>query len=166
MDSARALFRHEVNSLLDGTKQLSTELRKMHDKASHPELRSKVDDLRTSTEEQHRRLEEIFGLMGEEPQTTESLTLRGFVGEVDALVKQEKPDKEPMDVYLAHTASDIAAYLTDEYESMLLLAERSGVNHASPKVSDLLKVSGKETKKIGNDIHKLVETLVEQLRPS
>lgn len=166
MESARELFHHEARSLLDGTKQLGRGLQKMAKKASHPELRSKIEDLRTATEEQRRRVEEIFSLMGEKETTTDSLTLRAILGEVDSFVSQEKPDKEPLDIYLAHTASDVANYLMDEYESMLLLAERSGITHATPKVSELLKVSGKECKKIGTDIHKMIEPLIEQVRPS
>jgi ferritin-like metal-binding protein YciE len=165
MESARELFEHEVRSMYDGTKRLSPGLERMAKGASHPELATKLDELRTANEEQMRRLEEIFELMGEQPGRSESRPIRGFLDDFASFVKQ-RPEKEPFDVYVAHAAGDIARYVMDDYQSMLLLAERSGVAHTAPRISDLLKVSAREAKKLGKDIQKLADPLVEQLRPS
>jgi ferritin-like metal-binding protein YciE len=82
------------------------------------------------------------------------------------MIREEKPETEPLDVQAAETASDICQYLMQSYQTMLMLAERSGVTHSTPKVADLLKVSSREEKKIGQDIQKLSDPLIEQLRPS
>jgi ferritin-like metal-binding protein YciE len=166
MESARELFEHEVQSLYDGAKRLSRGLEQMGKHASDPQLASKVDDLRKANEEHLRRLEEVFDLMGQKPSRSEAKTIRGMIEEFNDFVREQKPEKAPLDVYTAHAASDVAHYVMEEYQAMLLLAERSGIAHSSPKVSDLLKVSTKEAKKIGKDIQKLTESLVEQLRPA
>jgi ferritin-like metal-binding protein YciE len=166
MESARDLLEHELQAMYDATKRLSSGLQRMAKKASHPALSSKIQDLHKANQEQMRRLEEIFQLVGQKPSRSESKTVRGFLGDFATFANQEKPEKEPLDVYVAHAAADIAQYMMEGYEAMLLLAERSGATHATPKISDLLKVSTRETKKIGKDIQKLTDPLVEQLRPS
>src|SRR5204863_2717927 len=133
MESARDLFEHEVKSMYDGAKQLARGLDQIRKKASHPELSSKIDDLRKASQEQARRLEEVFELMSQKAERSESRSVRGLLEDFSTMIKEEKPEKEPLDVHAAETASDIAEYRMQGYSTMLMLAERSGGSHATPK---------------------------------
>jgi ferritin-like metal-binding protein YciE len=132
--SARELFQHEVEEVYDGTQRLLQALGPMGKKVSHSDVSKMLDELRTTTEEQVRRLEETFQLMGQEPRRSESKVMKGFVDSFSSFVSEEKPEKEPLDVEAAEVASDVASYLMDTWEAMLLLAERSGVSSATPKI--------------------------------
>jgi ferritin-like metal-binding protein YciE len=161
--SARELFQHEVEEMYDGTQRLVEALGPMGKKVSHPDVSKMLDELRTATEEQVRRLEETFQLMGEEPRRSESKIMKGFIDSFSSFVSEEKPEKEALDLEAAEVASDVASYLMDTWEAMLLLAERSGVSSAAPKIGDFLHVSHKEEKKLSKDIGKLLEPLIELL---
>jgi hypothetical protein len=80
-------------------------------------------------------------------------------------VKVQKPEKQALDVLTCDTASHIVQYLMEDYETLLLLAERSGVAHSAPRVSGHLKVSLREAKKFAKDVQKLAEPLIELLPP-
>jgi ferritin-like metal-binding protein YciE len=67
MKSARDLFQHELESLYDGTKRFVSALQQMRKRSSHADLSTKLEELRKAAEEQSRRLEDIFHLMGEKP---------------------------------------------------------------------------------------------------
>ncbi len=166
MESAQELFEHELQSVYDGTKRLLRALEQIAKRASHPELTTKIRELRTASEEQARRLEDIFHLMGRRPQRSESRAIQGLLHEFTDTVKEQKPEKEPLDLLACQASSDIAQYLMHSYETLLLLAERSGAAHSAPRVSGHLKVSLREEKKLGKDIQGLAEPLIEQLRPA
>jgi ferritin-like metal-binding protein YciE len=164
--SARDIFEHEAEETFDGTKRLDDALGRMHEKVSHPEVSKMLDELRLTTQEQARRLEETFQLMGREPRRSESKVMKAFVESFSSFVSEEKPDKEPLDVEAVEIAGGAASYLMDTWEAMLLLAERSGISSAAPKIGDFLHVSHKESKKLSKDIGKLMEPLIELLPPS
>ena len=166
MESAQDLFEHELQSVYDGTKRLLRGFEQIGKRASHPELSTKIQELKTASEEQARRLEDIFHLMGRKPQRSESRAIQGLLQEFTDAVKEQKPEKEPLDVLACETASDVAQYLMQSYETLLLLAERSGVTHSAPRVSGHLKVSLREQKKLSKDVQRLAEPLIEQLRPA
>jgi len=166
MRSARELFEHETQEAYDGADRLQRALERVRTNVSHPELSSKVEEFETASREQHRRLEEIFSLVGQDPKKSESRVIRGYVESFTSFLEQDRPEKEAIDVEAAEFASDVAEYLMQTYEAMPFLAERSGVSHATPKIADLLKVSGKEGKKLGKDLKKLLEPLVELLPAS
>ena len=166
MRSARELFEHETQEAYDGADRLQRALECVRTNVSHPELSSKVEEFETASREQHRRLEEVFSLMGQDPKKSESRVIRGYVESFTSFLEQDRPEKEAIDVEAAEFASDVAEYLMQTYEAMPFLAERSGVSHATPKIADLLKVSGKEGKKLGKDLKKLLEPLVELLPAS
>lgn len=165
METAQDLFQHELRSMYDGAKRLARPLVTMAKATSSPDLSTQVEDLGSILQEQTRRLEEIFELLGEKPAKQESTTIQGFIEEFRSF-RGERPSKETMDVFVAHVAADIASYAMDEYESMLQVAEHAGVTNASPKIADNLQVSMKEHKKLQKDVKKLTEKLIQQLRPA
>jgi ferritin-like metal-binding protein YciE len=165
METAQELFEHELRSMYEGVKRLGRGMGPMQKAASHPELSTKVQELHEAIKEQSTRLEEIFELLGRKPEKQESKTVKGFLDEFRSF-KEQRPEKEVMDVFLAHSATDLAQYAMDEYQTMLEVAEQAGATNSSPKIADNLQVSMKEHKKIHKDIKKLSDQLVSQLRPA
>ena len=77
MQSARELFEHETQKAYDGADRLQRALERVRKNVSHPELSSKIEEFETASREQHRRIEEIFSLMGQEPKKAESRVIGG-----------------------------------------------------------------------------------------
>src|SRR5919108_1165985 len=152
METAKELFEHELKSMYDGVKRLERGLAQMSKAASHPELTANVRDLHTAVKEQVRRVEEIFELLDKKPEKQESKAIKGLFEEYRSFVRDQKPEKEVLDTFLAGSAADIAQYAMEEFQSMLQVAEQSGATNTSPKIADNLHVSMKEHKKIHKDI--------------
>ena len=165
MESARDLFDHLLRSMYDGTRRLERGIAQIAGGISDAQLTKSMEDLRSDVGEQTKRLEEIFELIDEKPATEESSTVNAMLGEVSALKKQ-RPNKAVFDAFAGSTAAGITQYSMDTFETILQLAERSGVTTSAPKVADNLEVSRKEHKKLHKDLQKLNEQLMERLRPS
>jgi ferritin-like metal-binding protein YciE len=166
METAHELFEHELQSAYDGVKRLERGLGTVVKAASHPDLSTKVQDLHTAVKDQVQRVEEIFELLHQDAQKQESKPAKAFLDEFRTFTKVQKPEKEILDVFVAHVAGDIAQYAMEEFQGMLQIAEQAGATNASPKIADNLQVSMKEHKKIHKDIQKLTDTLIQQIRPS
>ena len=166
METAHELFEHELQSAYDGVKRLERGLGTVAKAASHPQLSTKVEDLHKAVKDQVKRVEEIFELLHQDARKQESKPVKGFLDEFRSFVKEQKPQKEVLDAFVAHVAGDIAQYAMEEFQGMLQIAEQSGATNASPKISDNLQVSMKEHKKIHKDIQKLTDQLIQQIRPS
>ncbi|HEX8099492.1 MAG TPA: DUF892 family protein, partial [Actinomycetota bacterium] len=120
MQSARDLFEHELQSVYDGIKRLQRGLERIRKRAGNSELSSTFQELQTAIGEQIRRLEDIFHLLGKKPQRSESKAIQGFLDEFSDALKQEKPEKEALDVLAGDVTGHIASYLMEDYETMLL----------------------------------------------
>jgi ferritin-like metal-binding protein YciE len=165
MESARQLFEHLARSMYDATKRMERDIAKWAADVSDSQLTTSVQDLHSDVGEQRKRLEEIFELLDQKPATEESATIKAMLAEVSTLKKQ-RPGKEVFDAFAGSSAGDITQYSMDTFETMLQLAERSGVTTAAPKIGDNLQVSMKEHKKLHKDFKKLNEQLLQRLRPS
>jgi ferritin-like metal-binding protein YciE len=165
MESARDLFEHLARSMYDATKRLERGLSTLAGDVSDSQLTTSVRDLQSDVAEQRKRLEQIFGLLDQKPAAEESTTIKAMLAEISTLKKQ-RPHKEAFDAFAGSSASDITQYSMDTFETMLQLAEQSGITTAAPKIGDNLHVSMKEHKKLNKDLKKLNEQLVQRLRPS
>src|SRR5205823_8241595 len=110
------LFLHELRSTYDGERRIVRGLKTMERKVSNADLRPLVEDLRRASEEHVGRLEEAFELIGEDPKTQESSSVKGLLQEFSSFVRDEHPTPEVLDLYAADHAMSLAQEGMAEYE--------------------------------------------------
>ena len=85
----REAFLDELRDIYHAEKQLLKALPKLAKAASDPELRGALDSHLAETEQQIRRLDEVFGLVGEPPATKTCAGMAGIIEEGSASLDAE-----------------------------------------------------------------------------
>jgi len=111
----REAFLDELRDIYHAEKQLLKALPKLAKSASDAELRTAVDDHLAETENQVSRLEQVFELVGEKPETKTCAGMAGIIEEgSDALDAESGPVLDAVIIASAQRAEhyEIAAYGT------------------------------------------------------
>src|SRR5213078_3511322 len=84
MQTGHELFVHGLNDMMDAERQLIDALEELAGDSSRADLKKAFEQHRRETEEQIKRLDQCFELLGEEPEETECHGIRGLVAEKKA----------------------------------------------------------------------------------
>lgn len=124
------LFINELRDLYSAESQLIQALPKMAEAASDPRLKSAFESHLRETEEQARRLEEIFSGLGEKPTGETCKAMEGLVKESSEYVKAGgNPDVR--DAGLIGAAQRVEHYEMAGYGTARALASRLGLSDIS-----------------------------------
>lgn len=124
------LFINELRDLYSAESQLIQALPKMAEAASDPRLKSAFEAHLRETEEQARRLEEIFSGLGEKPTGETCKAMEGLVKESSEYVKAGgNPDVR--DAGLIGAAQRVEHYEMAGYGTARALASRLGLSDIS-----------------------------------
>lgn len=165
MQSAHDLLEHELAEAYDSGKRTVRALNSMKKRVGSPDLRQKLDEMRTAIEEHLRRLKDIFDLLQQRPAVSTASATRGFVERYMTLARRTKA-KEAIDVVAANAAAELASHAERSYKHLMKLAEHAGATHAAPKLDDLLDLNMKESKRLAKDLDKLIDNLIDHVRPA
>src|SRR5438105_8412134 len=141
MQTGHELFMHGLNDILDGERQLVDALEENASDSSRGELKKAFEQHRNQTEQQVKRLEQCFALLGEKPEDNECHGIRGLVQEKKTFA-EEDPSQDLIDVFNIGAAIKVESYEICEYESLIDMARE--MKHT--KVVQLLNQNLKEEK--------------------
>jgi ferritin-like metal-binding protein YciE len=129
METARELFEHELRDMYDAEQKLVGALETMAKKCSNAELVEAFETHQQVTEEQARRLEEVFGMLSRKPRREPCVGINGLIEEFSKFVK-EKPSADILDVFATGAAEKVEQYEISAYDSLILLGNHLGISDA------------------------------------
>ena|SRR6266700_7398340 len=113
MSDLRETFVNELKDIYDAEKQLLKALPKLAKAAEHEDLRSAFESHLQETEEQVRRLEEVFSIMEQPVKGKKCKAMHGLIEEGEDLI-----DKEEGDAALICAAQKVEHYEIASYGSL------------------------------------------------
>jgi len=135
-------FVNELKDLLWAEKKIVDTLPKMKEAATSPELQEAFDNHLAETEGHVQRLEQIFGLLGLEPDTTNCDAMDGIVDEGEEIISDTEDGTATRDVGLIFAGQKVEHYEIASYGGMVSLAKTLGYHEAA----DLLILTLNEEK--------------------
>lgn len=119
-------FVDELKDLLWAEKELVDTLPDMAEAATSDDLKAAFNNHLTETQEHVSRLEQIFGILGLEPDTTKCDAMAGIVDEGDEIISNTEEGTAQRDVGLIFAGQKAEHYEIASYGGMVSLAKTLG----------------------------------------
>jgi uncharacterized protein (TIGR02284 family) len=119
-------FINELKDLLWAENELVETLPEMAEAATSAELKSAFEQHLTETEEHVARLEQIFGILGLEPDSRKCEAMAGIVDEGDEIISATEKGTAQRDVGLIFAGQKAEHYEIASYGGMIALAKTLG----------------------------------------
>ena len=119
------LFVHTLQDIYYAEHQITKALPKMIAKASDPQLRQGFETHLHETENQIRRLEQVFQMHGHEPRAVDCPAIDGIIKEANETAS-EIADAEVLDAALLAAAQAVEHYEITRYGTLIAWARRLG----------------------------------------
>lgn len=150
LNSAKDLYLHELRDLYDAEHQLLEALPKMVEAASTPTLKRALSHHAQVTRQQVRRLETIFGGLGEAPDGEKCEAMKGLIEEGDEIIKAETNGNGSAvkDAALISAAQRVEHYEMAGYGSARDLARVLGFTDAAELLQTTLDEEGEADKEL------------------
>jgi ferritin-like metal-binding protein YciE len=149
------LFWAEIGDLYDAEQRLTKALPNMAKAAHSPELRQAFQSHLSETENQVRRLEQIFNSLGHDRNGTTCKAMKGLIEEGDQMIGA-KGDPDVRDAALIAAAQRVEHYEISGYGSARVFAHRLGYNDAARLLQETLD----EEKQADHKLNMLAEQSV------
>jgi ferritin-like metal-binding protein YciE len=147
MQTLRDLYIEELKDLWSAERMLVKALPKMAKAASHPELAKAFTTHLRQTEQQVKRLEQIFDDLGESPRGKKCIGMEGLIEEGQELLK-EKPDPDVLDAGLISKAQHVEHYEMAGYGAARTFASILGEDEAEDLLQETLDEEGAADEKL------------------
>jgi ferritin-like metal-binding protein YciE len=157
METARELFVHELNDMLDAERKLVDALGEMAEQSSRPELQKAFQSHQKQTEEQARRIEQVLEELEESPEGTECKGIKGLIEEQKTFNEEEDPSEDLRDIFNVGAASKVESYEIQAYTSLTRMAQELGLRKAKQLLDRNLREEQQTLKKM--------ETFGKRLKP-
>jgi ferritin-like metal-binding protein YciE len=128
LDSLQDLYVEQLRDLYSAEHQILAALPKMEAAASHPELKTAFRTHLAQTQEQVRRLEQIFESLGERPGGVTCEGMKGLLKEGEKTMR-EKADSDVLDAALIADAQRVEHYEIAGYGCVKTYARLLGREH-------------------------------------
>jgi ferritin-like metal-binding protein YciE len=151
------LFKEQLKDIYGAEKQLTESLPKMKEAASSPDLALAFEDHLHVTEDQVKRLEKIFSLLGEEADSKKCKAMAGLIEEGEEVIKNTDDGTATRDVGLIISAQKVEHYEIAAYGSLRQLAKA-----ISPEVSALLEATLQEEKETDMLLSNLADMMINE----
>ena len=135
-------FVNELKDLLWAEQKLVDTLPKMKEAATSLELREAFDNHLAQTEGHVQRLEQIFGVLGLDPDTTRCDAMDGIVDEGEEIISDTEEGTSTRDVGLIFAGQKVEHYEIASYGGMVTLAKTLGYG----EVAEILTLTLNEEK--------------------
>jgi ferritin-like metal-binding protein YciE len=149
------LFLHVVQDIYYAEQQILKSLPDMIEKATNRELTTGLKNHFGETEKQVARLEQVFKLIGKEPQGVDCPAIDGILEEAEEIVS-EVGDKTVLDAAIIAAAQAVEHYEITRYGTLIAWAEELG----RTDVSKLLQTSLNEEKAANKKLTGIAEKKV------
>jgi len=147
MQTGREFFIHGLTDIYDAEQQLVEALGELEQDSSNGQLKKAFGTHRDQTEKQVQRLDQVFEILGEQPEQTECHGIRGIIQEKKSF-QEEDPSPDLADVFNVGGAIKTEQYEIAEYESLIGLARELGENKIVKLLSQTLKEEQATLKKM------------------
>ena len=147
IDSLRKLYVEELKDLYSAEKQILQALPRMAKKAKNPQLKAGFEEHVRQTEEQVRRLDQIFEGLGKSPRGKKCKGMEGLLEEGKE-VMQEDMDDETRDAALIAAAQKVEHYEIAGYGTVRTYAQLLGEKEAARLLQQTLDEEGMTDKKL------------------
>jgi uncharacterized protein (TIGR02284 family) len=128
-------FVNELKDLLWAEQKLVDTLPKMAEAATSAQLREAFQNHLAQTEEHVQRLEQIFGTLGLDPDTTKCDAMDGIVDEGEEIISDTDEGTATRDVGLIFAGQKVEHYEIASYGGMVSLAKTLGYTEAAGLLS-------------------------------
>jgi ferritin-like metal-binding protein YciE len=155
LESLHELFIVELQDIYDAETQLTKALPKMIDKANYPELKNAITQHLEQTQNQVRRLEEIFSSLGEKAKARKCPGMRGIIDEGDEMAGQSG-DPAAIDAGIISSAQKVEHYEIAAYGTLCTWAQMMG----HTRELQLLKQTLMEEKETDQKLTQLAERMI------
>jgi ferritin-like metal-binding protein YciE len=142
-------FIDELRDAYDGERQLTKALPKLAKAATAPALKKAFTSHLTETEEQIKRLEQVFGLLGEKPRGKHCEGIAGIIEEGAAIMKEDFDDAT-MDACLVAAGQRAEHYEIAAYGTLVAWARVMGHDKAAGLLQRILDEEGAADKKLSS----------------
>ena len=119
------LFVHTLQDIYYAEKQITKALPKMISMATDPQLKSGFEQHLRETENQIKRLEQVFQMHGQQPKAVDCPAMDGIIKEANQL-SGEISDKEVLDAALLASAQAVEHYEITRYGTLIAWAKQLG----------------------------------------
>ena len=154
MTSPRELFVHELADAMSAEHIILGMLPELAKEARHPELKQAFKDHEAETKQQIEQLQEVFKLLGEEPEDTTCHAAEGLKKEHEAL-HEEEPTPEVLELGNVGGAAKTEHYEIATYTTLVQMAKDLGERD----VARLLKANLDQEKAMGKRLQGLAKEL-------
>lgn len=141
------LLKHDLLDTYDAERQLTEALPKMAEAASSSELKAAFEHHLEQTHTHLTRLEQIFDMLGETPDSEECIGMRGLIQEGEKLIEEQTPG-EALDAALIGAAQKVEHYEITGYGSMRAYARLLGEDRVDDLLMQTLDEEGKADEKL------------------
>jgi len=145
LNTLRDLYIDELKDLWSAEKQLVKALPKMAKAANDPELSKAFMTHLRQTEQQVKRLEQVFDDLGESPRGKKCIGMEGLIEEGQELIK-ERPDPDVLDAGLIAKAQHIEHYEIAGYGTVRTYAQLLGADRQAQLLQQTLDEEGQTDK--------------------
>jgi ferritin-like metal-binding protein YciE len=149
------LFLHVVQDIYYAENQIVKSLPDMIEKASNRELTSALKNHLGETEKQVKRLEQVFELLGKEPEGASCPAIDGIIEEAEEIAG-DITDKAVLDAAILAAAQAVEHYEITRYGTLIAWADELGRND----VAKLLKTTLNEEKAADKKLNGIAEKKV------
>jgi len=149
----KEFFTDQLEDLYWAEKKLVKTLPKMQNAATSPELRDAFGNHLTQTENHVSRLERVFGIIGEDVDSTKCPAMAGIVDEGEDIIDDTEDGTAQRDVGLIFAGQKAEHYEIATYGGMISLAKTLGYNDAA----DILLQTLEEEKEADNLLTQIAE---------
>lgn len=153
--SMEDLFLHTLQDVYYAENQIVKSLPKLIDKATNRELASGLRSHLRETENQVKRLEQVFEKLGKDPKGVDCPAIDGLLKEADE-VAGEVDDKKVLDAAIIGSAQAVEHYEISRYGTLIAWAKELGYDN----VVSLLNANLKEEKAADKKLNVLAEGTV------
>lgn len=128
MESARALFEHELRDIYDAETKLVRATASMAKKTTDEKLSAALAEHSKVTEGQIKRLDSVFEQIDRAPRREPCDGVNGLIEEFTGFVKDESPEASVLDFFAIGAASKVEQYEIQAYKSLIALGEKLGID--------------------------------------
>ena len=155
MEALKKLLQDELEDIYDAEHQLIKALPKMIERSSSPELQQALKQHLTVTQNQIKRLEQVFQTLGEKAKRKPCKGMAGIVAEGSEMLEEDL-EESTKDAAIISAAQKVEHYEIASYGTVRTLAQTLGNN----EVAELLEETLDEEKEADERLTQIAESAV------
>ena len=152
------LFTHTLQDIYYAENQIVKSLPTMIEKASNPELKNAFETHMHETEHQIKRLEDVFGMVGEPMKAVTCAAMDGILAEAKEIIGDCR-DPEVLDAAMLSSAQAVEHYEMTRYGTLIAFARQLG----RTDVADVLGKTLEEEKATDLKLSDIAKTRINKI---